>query len=55
MDTPVKPVKSVQIQSYIEQLNEREKKALEVAKRCLETSFDMEKTVGFQTWLKTQN
>ncbi len=36
--------------AYVEQLTEREKKALEVAKRCLETAFDMEKTVGYQEW-----
>jgi len=43
------------IQSYMAQLTEREKLALEVAKRCLETSFDMEKTIGYQTWLKLQS
>ena len=37
---------------YEAQLNEKEKKALEIAKRCLESSFDMEKTIGFQEWLK---
>ena len=42
------------IQKYISQLTPIEKKALEIAKRCLETSFDIEKTIGFQKWLKTQ-
>lgn len=42
------------IQQYISQLTPIEKKALEIAKRCLETSFDIEKTIGFQKWLKTQ-
>tara|TARA_B100000902_G_C26676203_1_gene605541 strand:- start:195 stop:362 length:168 start_codon:yes stop_codon:yes gene_type:complete len=37
---------------YESQLTEQEKKGLEIAKRCLESSFDMEKTIGFQKWLK---
>ena len=37
---------------YENQLTEQEKKALEIAKRCLESSFDMEKTIGFQEWVK---
>ena len=37
---------------YEKQLTEQEKKALEIAKRCLESSFDMEKTIGFQEWVK---
>ena len=45
------PTKEV-IQSYIEQLSPTEKKALEIAKRDLETSFDLEKSIGFNDWLK---
>ncbi len=37
---------------YEAQLSEQDKKGLEIAKRCLESSFDMEKTIGFQKWLK---
>ena len=37
---------------YESQLTQQEKKAIEIAKRCLESSFDMEKTIGFQEWLK---
>ena len=37
---------------YEDQLTEIEKKALEIARRCLESSFDMTKTLGFQKWLK---
>ncbi len=36
---------------YESQLTEQEKKALEIARRCLESSFDMEKTLGFNEWL----
>ena len=37
---------------YEDQLTEIEKKALEIARGCLESSFDMTKTLGFQKWLK---
>ena len=40
---------------YEDQLTEIEKKALEIARRCLESSFDMTKTLGFQKWLKNLN
>ena len=35
------------IDMYIEQLNVNEKKALEIAKENLETSFDISKSIGF--------
>tara|TARA_B100001758_G_scaffold247855_1_gene267807 strand:- start:3757 stop:3918 length:162 start_codon:yes stop_codon:yes gene_type:complete len=50
MDTPTDTL----CKQYEEQLNEKEKKALEIARRCLESSFDMEKTIGFQEWKKQQ-
>ena len=40
---------------YEVQLTEIEKKALEIARRCFESSFDMTKTLGFQKWLKNLN
>ena len=40
---------------YEDQLTEQEKKALEIAQRCLESSFDMSKTLGFQKWLNDKN
>ena len=40
---------------YEDQLTEIEKKALEIARGCLESSFDMTKTLGFQKWLKNLN
>ena len=46
------PTKQV-TQSYIDQLSSTEKKALEIAKRDLETSFDIEKSIGFKDWLKS--
>tara|TARA_Y100000741_G_scaffold189420_1_gene144182 strand:- start:695 stop:853 length:159 start_codon:yes stop_codon:yes gene_type:complete len=46
--------KKVLIDNYIKQLNEAEKKALEIAKRNLESSFDIEMSIGFNDWLKNQ-
>jgi len=41
-----------QIKEYIETFNEREKIAYEIAKTQLETSFNMEKSIGFVKWKK---
>ena len=38
------------IQNYINQLNEKEKKALSIAKEHLETSFNISKSIGFITY-----
>ena len=35
------------IEKYIDSLDEKEKKTLEIAKSHLESSFDMEKSIGF--------
>jgi hypothetical protein len=37
---------------YILSLNEMEKKALEIAKSHLESSFNIEKSIGYLNWLK---
>jgi len=37
---------------YIETLSEREYKAYMIAKSHLETSFDLEKSIGFKEWKK---
>ena len=37
---------------YIAQLNENERKTLEIARQHLESSFDLEKSLGFQQWLE---
>ena len=40
------------IDNYISQLNDIEKKVLIIAKEHLETSFSIEKSIGFKQWLK---
>ena len=42
------------INEYISQLTDTEKKALEIAKRDLESSFDICKSIGFLAWLKKE-
>ena len=39
---------------YVNSLTELEKKALEIAKTQLESSFDLEKSTGFKEFLKSQ-
>jgi hypothetical protein len=46
------PVDKELLNLYINQLNEAEKKALEIAEEILESSFDIKKSIGFQDWLK---
>ena len=41
-----------QIKEYIESFNEREKIAYEIAKKQLESSFNIEKSIGFMKWKK---
>ena len=38
--------------AYIAQLSPMEKKVLEIAMSHLETSFSIEKSIGFQNWKK---
>ena len=38
--------------AYIAQLSPMEKKVLEIAMSHLETSFSIEKSIGFQKWKK---
>ena len=40
---------------YIAQLSPMEKKVLEIARSHLETSFSLEKSIGFQEWKKRKN
>ena len=42
------------IQTYIQQLSEKEKKAYELAIAQLETSFDISKSIGFLEYKKQQ-
>ena len=39
--------------SYLQTFNEKEKKAFEIAKQHLATSFDLVKSNGFNEWKKT--
>jgi hypothetical protein len=40
------------IDAYIAQLSEMEKKVLHIATSHLESSFSLVKSIGFQEWLK---
>lgn len=44
-----------QIQDYILTLNEREKLVMEIAKEHLQSSFCIERSVGFIKWLSANN
>ena len=46
---------SIKIQEYINQLNDRQKKAYDIAVKILESSFNIKKSIGYQTWLKNNN
>lgn len=39
---------------YVEQLSPREKQVLKIAQEHLETSFSLEKSIGFKLWLNKQ-
>lgn len=43
------------VSKYLQQLNEQEKHVLEIAKDHLGDSFDIERSIGFQEWAKSQN
>lgn len=43
------------ISEYINQLDEFEKIALKVAKEQLESSFSIEKSIGFLTWKENKD
>jgi len=42
------------IQTYISQLSDIEKKVLSIAKDHLDTSFSIQKSLGFKEWLEEQ-
>lgn len=44
-----------QVEQYIKQLTPMEKKAHEIAIDHLETSFNIEKSIGYKTWIKKQS
>jgi hypothetical protein len=43
------------IKEYIASLSDQERIALEIAETMLGTSFDMEKSIGYNKWLKAKN
>jgi len=45
----------IQLQNYLDSLSEKEKQTLEIAKDHLQTSFCLEKSIGFLEWLKLNN
>ena len=53
-DTKEKNTIESYIESYIAQLSAQEKIVLNIAKEHLETSFDMEKSIGYMQWLKNK-
>jgi len=53
-DTLDKHTLDKHIQTYISQLSDIEKKVLSIAKDHLETSFSIEKSLGFKEWLEKQ-
>ena len=46
------PYTQQDVERYIGSLNELEKKAYEIAKSDLESSFDIVKSIGFLKWIK---
>lgn len=47
-----KVTKMDDVAEYIAQLSEQERIVLEIAKAHLGTTFDIRKSIGFQTWKK---
>ena len=45
---------SDQVESYLQSLNAIELKALEIAKTQLQSSFSIEKSIGYIEWVKKQ-
>jgi hypothetical protein len=43
------------IMEYMNQLSDIEKIVLKIAKEHLETSFSLEKSIGFKTWYQNRN
>tara|TARA_B100000674_G_C37826370_1_gene908324 strand:- start:1035 stop:1190 length:156 start_codon:yes stop_codon:yes gene_type:complete len=43
------------IKEYIDSLSEQDRIALSIAQDMLGTSYDMEKSIGYNKWLKKRN
>ena len=50
----VKEIKQIQEDAYIESLSEKEKVAYDIAVNFLETSFDLERSLGFVDYVKNR-
>jgi len=46
------PDQDVMINKYIDSLNDMEKATMDIAKKILKSSFDIEKSLGFIEWVK---
>ena len=56
MDTPAMTKNSLSVtnvEKYIEHMNDKEKQAYNIAKKHLGSSFDIEKSIGFKQFIKT--
>ena len=42
-------------EEYLKTLNEKEKKAIDIARDCLNSSFNLYKSLGFLKWLEEKN
>ena len=54
MDTS-KTNKQIMLDKYLNQLEPHDRKAYEIAKDHLKSSFNLEKSIGFIKWLKKEN
>jgi len=43
---------NTEVKKYIKSLTDMEKKALTIAKEDLDSSFNIEKSIGYLSWLK---
>ena len=41
------------VEKYIESMNDKEKKAYNIAKKHLGSSFDIQKSIGYKKFMKT--
>ena len=50
-DQYIEQISNENVQKYIQQMNALEKKTLKIAYEHLETSFDIEKSIGFKNYM----
>jgi len=43
------------VEKYIKQLDDKSRKVYEIAKENLESSFSIEKSIGFKKWKRKNN